>query len=314
LPKTIQEHPLIKAVVAHLPSKFDEGPPDVEKILWCLEELHDYLAATDNAKHPASWFLPNNLLPGLVGSRHPVNEYVAAARDGMKVVRELRNQIAAKVYDFYSAIPQRESTSDNWLELFKFLTNQSYWPDIVTTNYDLVIEQASDFAGQPINYGQGRGVVRVLDTEVWKRSLADQDYMPGSAGLLTKLHGSVNWLREHKNIIFGGTEFKGNHSYHGVIYPGFKGVPKDEPFSLVHSYFESAIQRADIVIFIGFAFRDEYITTCLERNIGNKLIQLIDPGDVRIPTGLQKNVRHVQLGFGKDAITELGRASSSTPE
>jgi hypothetical protein len=307
LPDDIRQHALLKAVTEKLPDKFGAGPPDVEKILWCLEELHDYLAATGNRKHPASWFLPNNALPGLVGSSHPVSHYVSAARDAMKVVRKLRNDIAAKVYDFYSKIPTGTELQNNWQELFNFFATQGYWPDVVTTNYDLVIEQASEIAGQSINYGQGRGVVRVLDTDVWKRSLADQSYMPGSAGLLTKLHGSVNWLREHDKIIFGGTEFKGDHSYHGVIYPGFKGVPKEEPFSLLHSYFESAIQRADIIIFIGFAFRDEYITTCLERNIGNKLVHLIDPGDVAIPPGIQKNVRHIASGFAKDAIAELSR-------
>jgi hypothetical protein len=177
---------------------------------------------------------------------------------------------------------------------------KSYWPDIVTTNYDLVIEQAADFAGQPIEYGRGRGVVSGLNLEVWKRQLSEPDYLPsGGTGLLTKLHGSVNWLREHGKIVFGGTEFKGDHAYHGVIYPGFKGVPKDEPFSLLHSYLEAAIQRADLIVFIGFAFRDEYISACLERNLGSKVVHLIDPGDVEIPSGIKSNVKHIKLGFSE---------------
>jgi hypothetical protein len=314
LPDEIREHRLVKAIVQHLPAKFGEGPPDVEKILWCLEELYDYLAAVNDSKHPASWFLPNNELSGLVGTPHAVNVYVAAAHQGIKVTRDLRNAIAAKVYDFYSTTPSKESVLDNWQALFNFLSSSNYWLDAVTTNYDLVIEYASDYAGQPIHYGQGRGVVRALDVELWKRSLADSTYPLPQEGLLTKLHGSVNWLRENKKIIFGGTEFKGDHAYHGVIYPGFKGVPKEEPFSLMHSYFEEAIRRADLIIFVGFAFRDEYITTCLERNVGNKLITVIDPGNLHIPPTLEKNIRHIKNGFSAAAVAELSHVTQPSTQ
>jgi hypothetical protein len=305
LPASIRDHLLVKAITAHMPEKFGDGPPDVEKILWCLEELGDHLGAIDDPKNPASWFLPNNTLPGLVGTTENVAGYVATARAARKVATRLRNDIAAKVYEFYSGAPTQASLAGNWQELFNLLATKSYWPDIVTTNYDLVIEHAAEFAGQPINYGKGRGVVSVLDADIWKRSLADASYFPKDNGLLTKLHGSVNWLREHNKIIFGGTEFKGSHDYHAVIYPGFKGAPKDEPFSLFHSYFEAAIQRADLIVFIGFAFRDEYITTCLERSLGNKLIHLIDPGSATLPASIEKNIRHIKLGFAPDAIAEL---------
>ncbi len=299
---------MIQALAQRLPEKFGPGPEDVEKILWCLEELHEYLTALNQPKHPASWFLPNNQLPGLVGSRHEVSSYVAAARDGLPVISALKGQIAAKVYEFYSRVPSQESLRLNWQELFNILASKSYWPDIVTTNYDLVIEHAAEFAGQSINYGRGRGVVSALDVDVWKRLLADPEYVPSDMGLLTKLHGSVNWLRENNKIIFGGTEFKGDHAYHGVIYPGFKGVPKDEPFSLLHSYLEAAIQRADVIIFIGFAFRDEYITTCLERNIGSKVIHLIDPSDVAVPAAIAGSVRHIKHGFDAKAMSVLRAA------
>ena len=305
LPEKIRDHALIQAIVAHLPEKFGDGAPDVEKILWCLEELEEYLWAVDKPKHPASWFLPNNMLPSLVRSKHEVSSYVVVAREGQKVTTELRDKIAARVYEFYSGVPDQKSVAKNWQALFEFLAKKSYWPDVVTTNYDLVIEQASEYAEQPIDYGKGRGVVSALDLQVWKRQLAEADYVPVSNGLLTKLHGSVNWLREHGKIVFGGTEFKGNHAYHGVIYPGFKGVPKEEPFSLMHSYLEAAIQRADLLIFIGFAFRDEYINTCIERNLGTKVIHVVDPGDVIFPAAFAGNIRHIKRGFDLEAIQDI---------
>lgn len=305
LPADIQGHALIKAITENLPRKFGSGLPDVEKLLWSLEELRDYLAAVTQSTHPASWFLPGNQLPGLINDSHSVSGYAAAAKQGVKVATDLRNRIAAKVYEFYSKLPAQGALLQNWHKIFELCAEKSYWPDIVTTNYDLVVEQAAEFAGQPIEYGRGRGVVSGLNLDVWKRQLSEPDYLPtGGTGLLTKLHGSVNWLREHGKIVFGGTEFKGDHAHHGVIYPGFKGVPKEEPFSLLHSYFEASIQRADFIAFVGFAFRDEYITACLERNLGSKVMHLIDPGDVDIPPSIKSNVKHIKLGFS-EAMDEL---------
>lgn len=309
LPQEIRDHALVKAITSRLPEKFGEGPPDVEKILWCLEELREYFGALNRPDHPASWFVPNNALPGLLDANGDMSSFTATANRALQVVSSLRDQVAAKVYEFYSAVPTQASLANNWQELFSIFAAKEYWPDIVTTNYDLVIEQAAEFAGQPIEYGRGRGIVSALNLDVWKRQLAETEYLPtAGTGLLTKLHGSVNWLREHGQIIFGGTEYKGSHQYHGVIYPGFKGIPKDEPFSILHSYLEAAIQRADVIIFIGFAFRDEYISTCLSRNLGSKLIHVVDPGEVTFPSEIANQVRHIKKGFDAEAMKELRAA------
>jgi hypothetical protein len=139
--------------------------------------------------------------------------------------------------------------------------------------------------------------------DLWKRALANSDERPGRQGLLTKLHGSVNWLKEDDNIIFAGTGFKG-HQHHAVIYPGFKGAPREDPFSLFHSYFEAAIQRAELIVVIGFAFRDEHINACFERNVGTKIIHVIDPATPNVPK-LATQLRHIKAGFQKDAIDQL---------
>lgn len=306
LPTEIRDHPLVAGIVKHLPKKFGEGKPDVEKILWCLGELRDYFNALNDSHHPASWFIPNNKLPSLVGISGETASFNNVANRGAHVAAQLSNEISAKVYEFYSQTPSLNAISDNWLELFGLFATKDYWPDVITTNYDLIIEEAATLAGQPIEYGRGRGVISALNEEVWKKQLSESDYIPrGGTGLLTKLHGSVNWLREHGKIIFGGTEFKGDHAYHGVIYPGFKGAPKEEPFILMHSYLEAAIQRADVLIFIGFAFRDEYINACIERNIGSKVISVIDPGRITPPASITKNIKHIPLGFSKEAVDQL---------
>lgn len=305
LPESIRDHKLVRGMVRHLATKFGEGTPDVEKILWCLDELGDYLGKVEDATHPASWFIPNNSLHQVLHGGHETAPYAATARHGVHVVADLKSEISAKVYDYYSALPAQEQIQDNWLSLLELLAAKNYVPDVITTNYDLVIEHAAHIAGKPIEYGRGAGVVTSLDLDVWKQQLSEDAVLPAN-GLLTKLHGSLNWLREADRIILGGTQFKGNHKYHGVIYPGYKGVPQEDPFSLMHSYFERALQSADVIIFVGFAFRDEYINTCLERSAGSKPIYVVDPAaKVHVPKGLNGNLRHINYGFGRDAMSEL---------
>lgn len=316
LPKAIRDHALIKALIDKLPEKFGEGSPDVEKILWTIDELERYLGAINDPKHPASWLLPNNSLPGCVGSQHPVSQYVKCARDALRVALQLRNDISAHVYKFYSNLPGESLLADNWIKLLKMLSESGFWLDVITTNYDLIIECAANFSEVELNYGDGRGPVRALDQDLWKSSLADPSFRPPGGGMLTKLHGSVNWMRQAGEIVFGGTQYLGNHSYHGVIYPGFKGVPKDEPFSLMHSYFEAAMQRSDVIVFVGFAFRDEYINTCIDRSVGSKAVYVIDPGDVVVPLSFKDNVHHIRMGFDASSVIELSRliASAHTAE
>lgn len=86
-------------------------------------------------------------------------------------------------------------------------------------------------------------------------------------GLLTKLHGSLDWKIQDHNIHVGDPVFTGDHAKQAIIYPGFKGgstVLFYEPF---HDYFRRSISSADILIFVGFAFRDAHINEVIANNL-----------------------------------------------
>ena len=99
-----------------------------------------------------------------------------------------------------------------------------------------------------------------LDTTLWD---APGEPIESKYGRLTKLHGSVDWQHENGNIIVGSSNFTGDHQNHLILYPGYKGEPDVEPFRKFHEHLQSVVQKAELAVFVGFAFRDEYINTIL---------------------------------------------------
>lgn len=305
-PESLAGEQFFQHIKANLARKFGDGTPDVEKILWCIEELIEYFQKANDPKSPASWFLPNNILPSLIGAPSgDVVSYARMARSATNSLVNIRDRINAHLYEVYGDTPTKSELSRNWGILLPELISKDWWVDLVTTNYDLVIESAVDSYDLEIGYGQTRAAVPKLDTEKWRAALIKGD-RPYKNGLITKLHGSLNWERDKRNgIVLGGVEFKTEHRHHVAIYPGFKGVPKDEPFSLFHDYFERSLQEAECLVFIGFAFRDEYINTLLLR-APQKRCFVIDPSDLtEMPSSLRDRITHIKQGFGKDSVDTL---------
>jgi len=59
-------------------------------------------------------------------------------------VKQLQNKINERVYDFYSQVPEQNELDRSWLPLLKKMASGGFERiDIVTTNYDLVIEVAT---------------------------------------------------------------------------------------------------------------------------------------------------------------------------
>jgi SIR2-like domain len=307
LPEAIAGNPFLANMSQNFEAKFGDGTPDIEKVLWCLDELIEHLEHVNNAKSPINWFLPNNLLPKLLGIGIETGPYAHVARTAVPVLQDLKNKINAHLYDVYGEIPSKQSLEDNWTLLLESLNKEGYWIDLVTTNYDLVLESAVDNVQLDIGYGQLKGAIPRLDTSKWDRSIRP-GIPPYKDGIVTKLHGSLNWERDKKGIVFSGTNFKTDHKHHAAIYPGFKGLAEEEPFSIFHDYFRESIRKASHVIFIGFAFRDEHINAILEETYRSDQYVAIDPSSLaEMPSGLKKRVHHIKEGFGKKSVGHVMR-------
>ena len=298
LPAAIRGNELFGTVSSLLSDKGE--PADIESILWIIEELGYFFGPLADKATVSGKFMKMPLARKIIGdySRllHGSNRIIGEIRD-------LKDSINCLVYDFYRRIPQRSELDRTWLTLLGKLTLFDRDLEIFTTNYDLILETTIDHMisadpNFPVSAGRNVRVRPELDLSLWQRK--------GQKGLLTKLHGSVDWCRAGDQIVLSEGSFQGDHAKHIVIYPGFKGRPKDEPFSSFHDYFKDKLCQASVVICIGFAFRDEYINSMLNRNVrADALKILIDPIPSRPPfkAGLE-SVKLITMPFGENAVEE----------
>jgi len=307
LPVGLAKEPLVTILRDRCERRFGKGPADVEKILWCLSELEQYFLAIDDAKSPMNWVAEGNVIQSAVGSpHHGISEFVHLARLARNKVIAIKDTIAAEVYNFYSYKPKSEELIDNWIQLLQSLHTHKAWIDLVTTNYDLVLETTVKLLKLEVGNGFSDEPVREMSLDYWRNSISTENVEPYADGLITKLHGSVHWEAEPDGVVLGGTRYKGAHERHALISPGFKGVPQKEPFVTLHDYFERALTRADVILFIGFAFRDDYINDLIRRSVGNKQIVCIDPSPLSwVPTYVRDKIFHIERGFDGDAIREF---------
>lgn len=96
-----------------------------------------------------------------------------------------------------------------------------------------------------------------------------------------------------------------------LIYPGYKfKLDKviGNPFTIFHEHFKKALQNTKTLLFIGFAFRDEYINELIRNNIQAKAtIYIINPSiidETKLPIG-KNNIHQINHGFDRRSINEF---------
>lgn len=276
LPDTITGFHLFQQIVAFIQSKTKSQRVDIEQVLWGLDELRRDLLGLDSGSSAVGYCLNQNNVAATVG-RVNFGHLTQAVQTLLTHSDWLASEINKLVYDLYSYDPVEDELSTNWTSLIKPLWGLSGQFNIFTTNYDGVIESAlvaGGFEGDDLNSFLGLAGARrkYVNLDAWKEAPANHK------GLLTKLHGSVDWKRNGNRINVSDAGFAGDHERHPIIYPGFKGVASSEFFTVFHSYLESAVKEADILIFIGFAFRDDHINTVIRDALrDDALVAVIDP-------------------------------------
>ena len=261
LPKEIQNNRIFKHLIGFLDSTKKEGDEiDIEKVLWALDEIQEHLSTHERPSTLIGHMMQRGFLgSGLAGLSI---SNVDAGEETFRLfknahIRPLISAIRDQVYTLYAALPDVEKMT-TWRSLLEGLVKLDPFLEIVTTNYDRVLEYA---------------VQATIDIELGHRLAFDQNLLHWALwnedspkkGFLTKLHGSVNWHREQGTIIIGPSDHTSNHEQHPLLYPGYKGFPTTEPFVTFYTHLERVCANPQAAIFIGSAFRDEEITKVLSR-------------------------------------------------
>jgi hypothetical protein len=210
---------------------------DIEDVLWVLGDMLGALSSSTKKGSVLQHLLAKNQVHAVTKMNPQGPEILTQFNELQKQATTLRNAIHDEVYRYYNVLPTEEELNGTWVPLLKWLRSlSSDSVDIFTTNYDLVIESALEgVEGLNIQTGRQVKVVEVkLDTSLWDRGKVID------GGLLTKLHGSVDWQNAGTDasgrpiIRWGHLEKHGSHDTRGIIYPGFKGAPDAEPFKSFH--------------------------------------------------------------------------------
>lgn len=308
LPEGVLKNPLYVALDKFLAQHNSDGA-DIEHVLWelaILAQASEYLTRVGGFGH---FVLQQNLLQKLSGSGQSGGDSITQHSNFNRQVGALKDQINSCVYDFYSLEPTMEELMGSWFPLLNLISSLGFESvDIVTTNYDVVLESVMDgLPDAPFKLPATSGRFSSLDVDAWRGAEC--------AGLLTKLHGSVDWKLGNGGsalrpvIRVGHPEFDGDHGKRLILYPGFKGAPDSEPFGVFHDYFRRTARRVTHILFIGFAFRDEYINNILSMTIpGTAKVAVVNPVEHLPSLPFLQNALHLKQGFG---LPENGSLLSS---
>jgi SIR2-like domain len=271
---------------------------DIEDILFAAHGLRDTFSQFQSASRSIARFATFHEKIQSYGSYG--NNTTALLEATVPHLDELIREINRMVHRAYAASPTSDELEATWLPLLRALNEKAASLNVFTTNYDLVLENALRLAGLPVKEGYTDGVTRTLDINAWRNF---GSWGTRAKGLLTKLHGSLHWLKgDEEEIEVTGSSFK-DHDRQVAIYPGYKGVPNDEPFFAFHQYFASCVADADLVVIVGFAFRDDYLNEVITvRAPSKQKVIVIDPNAKSLKLPFPGSPELIEKKFGDPTV------------
>jgi NAD-dependent SIR2 family protein deacetylase len=179
---------------------------------------------------------------------------------------------------------------------------------IFTTNYDLSFEEFwenNDILAEKINTNKivDYGFQTENSVSVFNPIMSDdkKDILK-----YYKLHGSLDWLytKNYKCTKSGTSTKPTDPDAMPILYPGFKGRPQKEPFIKLHDMFFDNLQKTDVLIVIGFAFRDPYINELItfSKSINTKYKMLYFNPTTLDELPKESGLHEFKQYFGNDLI------------
>jgi hypothetical protein len=167
LPEEVKSNSLFKMAVEYLAKQVkSSGPIDIEHVLWLIKDLREFTSKAFDARSVVGWFLQDNRLATLAAGGHNVQPLQPVVKDVTAKIDFLSSSINALVYDLYGEPPSEDELEGNWLPLLGGLMEKGSPLELVTTNYDIVIEEAISITNAPVVTGRTTGNQPTLDLVV----------------------------------------------------------------------------------------------------------------------------------------------------
>ena len=132
---------------------------------------------------------------------------------------------------------------------------------VITTNYDMLVEECCSNNGIKVADGFTRGLHSLRGT--WSGQFYADDYHVK----LVKLHGSLNWRKNDDGEILCENAIVSHDSIQDVlVVPTPKGKNRaNAPFNELLGRFDEILHDLDLLVVIGFSFRDEKLCEMIKK-------------------------------------------------
>lgn len=184
--------------------------------------------------------------------------------------------------------------------------------DILTTNYDCVLEYALSGANYDFVDGFTGRSLSTFDTGTFekKRNMVN----------LIKVHGSLNWFSDSNNkILYLSNEYEASALTPVMILPSHRKYEESyrEPYRTLITKSDEIIENAESFFIVGFGFRDEHLTPKVVKRIenGTPIVIITKKATGSCKEKLKRAEKYIMLEESKSGTKiTFKREESSPPE
>ena len=248
---------------------------DIEYLLYDIEEFSRY---------------ENSLLNATLAS------YASRTLDEIKKnMDDLRREILHILFRLFAV---SDGNIERYHSAFRHIakTRQQSHVRIVTTNYDMLIEETCHKGGIAITDG-----FRLQVGGLRARWADDWEHVTESVELV-KLHGSLNWRQRSDGIVKESSDFKPNEGQDLLIAPtlGNKNYDKSTIFTTLFERFKRILGDTDALVAIGTSWRDKEIAEQVKRRLNTSIkILTIGPSADSIASNVFGETTPLQIVDGR---------------
>lgn len=264
------------------------GGEDLEEILSLLSAIKitgEHLEKTPWSENYSSIEIPTFVEGNDTGINSNIqNDLLSFATEGINNYFKLNTSVYQLLIEniiiHYSEVEKQKSIK-LYKPLLDILIPLKSSPNILpifTTNYDSAIELLSESDGIEVFFAR-----ESYSTKICINPDLYESYEPPPDKrniVLFHLHGSVNWIEKDNKIEYLSTVVPNKYRddyIHKIIFPLRDKAFEDKFFDLAYDYFLRCLEKAKVLIVIGYSFRDKdlYRRICSAMNFNSELKILI---------------------------------------
>ena len=182
--------------------------------------------------------------------------------------------------------------------------------DILTTNYDCVLEYA--LSGDNCDFTDGF-TGRSLSTFAQKHLEKERDIVN-----IIKVHGSLNWFSDSSNRLLYLPHIQGASELTPImILPSYRKYEEShrEPYRTLITKSDEIIEKAKSFFIVGFGFRDEHLTPKVVKKIesGTPIVIITKKATGSCKKKLERAKKYILLEESKSATKITFKSEEASP-